>query len=271
MLVPDHFVTYEGSRLHYAKGGWGPRQLLVFHGFGQRGLVFQEWVEQLENQFTIYAIDLYFHGGSTWPSRKALEKKDWASIASRFLAQEQIERFEVAGFSMGGKFALATLELFPARIDRMVLIAPDGIKTSFWYSLATYPIATRALFKRMITKPEPFFRMIRVLRSLRIVDNGLLRFAEVHMNTEEKRRRVYYSWVYFRHLAFGPVTIQTLLNNFGIPLLVITGRYDRIITTQNMASFLQPVKRHCLVELEAGHGDLVRLAATCAELREAGG
>lgn len=267
MFVRDHFVSYRDSQLHYAKGGHGPRRLLLFHGFGQNFQVFHTWVTLLENDFTLYAFDLYFHGDSSWPARTAVEKSDWKIILDQFLTTEQIDRFEVGGFSMGGKFALVTLALFAHRVERLVLIAPDGIKTSFWYSLATYPIATRALFRSMIIKPNRLFRIIRALRALRLVDNGLLRFAELQMNTLEKRKRVYFSWVYFRHLKFDRSNIRRLLNTGNIPFLVITGRFDRIITTRNMEAFARTITRHRLIELDAGHTDLVEKAAAVGALQ----
>ncbi len=268
MLIRDHFVHYKNSRLHYAKGGSGGRAMLMFHGFGQSLHVFQDWVAHLEQEYTLYAFDLYFHGSSTWPARDPLEKADWKKILEQFFAQEKIDRFELAGFSMGGKFVLAATELFPARVDRVILIAPDGIKTSFWYSLATYPIATRALFKSMVLKPNRLYRLIKILRALHVVDRGLLRFAESQMNTEEKRRRVYYSWVYFRHLKFDVTRVSALLNQNNVSLLMITGRYDKIITTRNMAAFTKKVMRHKLVELEAGHNDLVVKAGSQQAIME---
>jgi len=46
----------------------------------------------------------------------------------RFLGKEKIELFAVVGFSLGGKFALATLEAFTDKVTKVVLLAPDGIK-----------------------------------------------------------------------------------------------------------------------------------------------
>jgi pimeloyl-ACP methyl ester carboxylesterase len=266
MLQRNFFVHYRQSRLHYAKGGHGPRPLLLFHGFGQSHEVFDGWADRLGAHYTVYAFDLYFHGASRWPSRSPLGKNDWVQIMQTFLAQEHIDRFEVGGFSMGGKFALATAEHFAPRIDRLLLLAPDGIKTSYWYNLATYPLATRALFKSMIMKPHRLHRLVRALHPLGVVDKGVLRFAERQMNTEEKRRRVYFSWVYYRRLKFDLAHIAKKLNGHNVPLLMITGRYDKIITTSNMARFVQRVRLGRLIEIEAGHNDLIAGACALPEL-----
>lgn len=235
----------------------GKKNLILFHGFGQDHRVFQNWVSALHDEYTCYAFDLYFHGSSAWPGRNALEKEDWQKIMQQFLEQEGITQFAIAGFSMGGKFALATYESFHHQITDLILLAPDGIKTSFWYSLATYPIAIRLLFKSMILYPNRLYRVTKLLRKLHLMDAGLLRFAESQMNTEEKRRRVYFSWVYFRHLKFNTDQIADLINQHEINFTLITGKHDKVITTQNMAGFLKRIKRKQALEIKSGHNDLI--------------
>ena len=261
VFVTDSYIEFQTSRLHYGKAGSGSMPLLLFHGFGQNHDVFKTWVELIGKDYRLYAFDLYFHGLSTWSSREALEKSDWKKILQNFLQQEKIDRFEVLGFSLGGKFALATLELFPEKVSDLHLLAPDGIKTSFWYSLATYPIATRYLFKSMILKPGRLHALVKSLRSLGLVDKGVLRFAETQMETEEKRRRVYYSWVYFRHLKFNLQKIANILNQHQLPLTIIVGKYDKVILPINMQRLLSKVKNHRFEILETGHNDLIKQAA----------
>lgn len=243
--------------LSYWLSGSGHTKIILFHGFGQSHEVFSSWIGALGKSHTIYSFDLFFHGQSHWHSREPLEKADWREIMSMFFQQESISEFEVVGFSMGGKFALATLELFPTKVKKLTLLAPDGVKTSFWYSLATYPVATRALFKGMILHPRRLHTLAHVLRALRLVDNGMLRFAEHQMNTEEKRRQVYFTWVYFRHLKFRKSQLIQLINTHSIECHLIAGRHDRVITAKNMESFALRVRNGRFHVIEAGHNDLI--------------
>ena len=259
--MQENFIYYQGSRLHYAVAGNGPRTLLIFHGFGQDHQAFEHWVQTLESECRFYVFDLYFHGQSTWPNRRPLEKNDWKQILTQFLEQEKIDLFELVGFSLGGKFALATLEGFREKVTKITLLAPDGIQTNFWYSFATYPIAIRTLFKSMILNPGRFNGIAKLLRAIGLVDKGLLRFAESQMDTEEKRNRVYYSWVYFRHLRFDIAEIAAILNHHQIPLLMIAGKYDKVIPAENMNRFLKKLDRKQMEIIEAGHNDLIRNAA----------
>jgi pimeloyl-ACP methyl ester carboxylesterase len=255
-------LSFQNSTLYFQKSGRGLKCLLLFHGFGQHHRVFESWVAALGHQYTLYSFDLFFHGQSQWNSREALEKSDWQEIMTLFFKQESITDFETVGFSMGGKFALATLELFPTKVKKITLLAPDGIKTSFWYSLATYPIATRSLFKSMILHPKRLLWLTKFLRSLHLVDNGLLRFAEHQMNTEEKRRRVYFTWVYFRHLKFDQQHLVRIINQHAISFSMVIGRYDKIITAANMQPFLSKLTKKEFLLIDAGHNDLIDKSIT---------
>ncbi len=254
-----HFsVNYKNSTLAYRKSGHGEKVLLLFHGFGQNKQIFDDLAHAVDDQYTLYAIDLFFHGSSQWSKGEvALKKKEWLEIMTQFLAENKIERFSLLGFSLGGKFALATLELFPNRIDQLILLAPDGIKTNFWYSLATYPLLLRRFFKSMIVKPGRLHSLTSFLHKLNLVDNGLLRFAQWQMDTQEKRERVYYSWVVFRHLKFDMKNIASLKAKHSIRLTLIVGKHDKIITIENMKRLLQYVKDHQLIVLDTGHNGVI--------------
>jgi pimeloyl-ACP methyl ester carboxylesterase len=253
-------IAYRNSKLFYNKEGTGRKAILLFHGFGQNHQAFAVWVGALKNDYTIYAFDLFFHGESYWPNRHPLKKKDWKEILELFFGREEIDTFEVAGFSLGGKFALATVEAFPSKVKKIILLAPDGIKTSFWYSLATYPIAIRALFKSMILHPGRLYRMAKILRSLGFVDRGLLRFAESQMDTLEKRKRVYFSWVYFRHLKFAITELAALINSNHIPLTLIAGKHDKVIVAQEMSLILDQVNDYNYKILETGHNGVIDMS-----------
>jgi pimeloyl-ACP methyl ester carboxylesterase len=257
-MIRDKFIHHNNSTLHYAKAGNGSKHLLVFHGFGQDMNVFEYVSSHLGSRYTFYVFDLYFHGKSTWNrGEQTLEKQEWKDIVEIFLAENNIQNFSVAGFSLGGKFALATFEAYPKQTQEIFLIAPDGIKTSFWYSMATYPALLRNFFRSMIMHPERFLSIARFLNKTGLVDQGLIRFAEFQMNSEEKRKRVYYSWVVFRHLRFDMNVISDLINQYNTKLTIIVGKFDKVITPGNVKKKLKRIKNYRFEILESGHTGLI--------------
>ncbi len=196
------FVQEGKSRLFYKVYGTGEHVVLAFHGYGQEHSHFYNIAAALP-QVKVIAFDLFFHGRSVLSKKDMpLQKAFLARLIATFLAEHQISRFSVMAFSMGGKFALTLLEAFPDKIERVLLVAPDGISTSFWYSVATYPGWLQGLFKQTVVRPARFFKFINWLDKRRLVDRGLLKFAAYQMNDTQKRLRVYKSWVGYRTLTF---------------------------------------------------------------------
>ncbi len=255
-------VHYRNARLHYTRIGSGTQVLLAFHGFGQSRAHLRPLAAQLSGRFTVYSFDLFYHGQSFWGDREnPLTKQAWTEMLSQFLSEHKIGRFALAGYSLGGKFVLATLENFPNRTTEIILMAPDGIRTNFWYSLATYPVWARRVFRSTVAKPKRFQNIALWMRRLRIVDKGILRFAQSQMDTREKRHRVYFAWMVFRELAFDMNYIAALINGNRIPVVVFLGRYDKIITAPNMRRLLGKVPGAQLIVLEAGHSRLIESVA----------
>jgi pimeloyl-ACP methyl ester carboxylesterase len=256
--MASNFFHFKNSILHYTTLGNGPQNLLMFHGFGQDNKSYHALSNVLSSQYTAYIFDLYFHGESRWGHGELpLKKTHWKETIHEFLKEKGIQNFSLAGFSLGGKFALTTLEAFPEKIKGIILLAPDGIKTSFWYSLATYPLFFRKIFKSMIYHPNRFQSIVKILHTWGLVDKGLLKFAEFQMNSKEKRTRVYYSWVVFRRLQVDLNKVAELINKHRIPLTVIVGQYDKVIQPKNMQRFLKKVDRYVFETPEVGHTGLI--------------
>jgi pimeloyl-ACP methyl ester carboxylesterase len=257
--MADKVIRFNKSLLHFKVVGTGSRNLFIFHGFGQDHQAFQTVSDSLSSDYTLYVFDLYFHGKSEWGHDELpLEKDQWRSTVEMLLKEYHIERFSLAGYSLGGKFVLATAEAFPDKTEAIFLLAPDGIKTSFWYSLATYPILFRKLFKSMISHPARFTMIVNILKNAGLLDKGLVRFVELQMNTAEKRKRVYYSWVVFRRLEFDLKRIANIINHNSIPITLVIGKYDKVIKPENMQRLLRHLKNYRLEIVETGHNSLIR-------------
>ncbi len=256
--MSSRFFHFGKSTLHYTILGSGPECLLMFHGFGQDNNSFSLLSKILSKQYTAYVFDLFFHGQSTWGHGEVpLEKEYWKEMLDEFLKEHQIKNFSMAGFSLGGKFVLASLEAFPEKIRSLILLAPDGIKINFWYTLATYPSLFRRIFKSMIRHPGRFQSIVRWLHDWGLVNNFVLKFASFQMNSAEKRARVYYSWVVFRHLRFDMNHIAELINRYRIPLTLVVGQYDKIIKPKSMELLISKLEDYTFETPEAGHTGLI--------------
>jgi len=254
--------------LHFHKLGHGPNILLAFHGIGQDGIsCFQPFANQLQSHYTIYAFDLFFHGKSieastiNFSKNEIITKEIWTQTIQEFLIKENISRFDVAGFSMGGRFALATLEAFSTQINKVFLIAPDGISEHPLYTLASRFKPTRNLFRWFMQNPKTFFKAVNIFQKAGLVHSSLYRFAQNVLNTPEKRQSIYNSWVAFRKLNFDIPELYKKIQADQVDLYLFVGKYDKLLkvsAVKQLADILPPDR---FIILQSGHSQLVEKVA----------
>lgn len=249
---------YKDASLHYGIYPGGPKILLAFHGFGQSQAYFSSLAKVLEKEFTLYSFDLFYHGQSQWAdSQHPLTKEFWSQMMAAFFTDQGIEEFSLAGFSLGGKYVLATFEAFPDRTNDILLIAPDGVRSSFWYNLATYPAWARKYFRGIVDQPESLFKLFELLNRFQFLDKGIIRFASYQMQMRHQRERVYHTWVMSRQLRFNMRHIGRLINQHDVKVKMFVGRFDKIMTERNMQSLLRHLRSYDLQVLETGHSMMI--------------
>ncbi|MCC2547752.1 alpha/beta hydrolase [Hymenobacter sp. BT175] len=253
------FVESGRTRLHYEVYGRGPRIILAFHGYGQQESHWRTVASVLGSlNVTLYSFDLFYHGQSRLAKTDTpLTKKRLSGLIEQFLQERNITSFGLLAFSMGAKFALTTLEAFPDRVEQLWLIAPDGIRPQFWYSLATYPPWMRGILGQAVLRPERLLRFIGALGQRRLVHPNLVSFARWQLENREKRLRVYRSWVGFRQLVFDVKHLAALLNRQPTPVTFFLGRHDRVIPHAGLQQFIASLQRAHTVLLETGHAGLI--------------
>jgi pimeloyl-ACP methyl ester carboxylesterase len=254
------------NNLHYHKLGTGPNILLAFHGIGQTGIsCFQPLADHLADYYTIYAFDLYFHGESNvsgfWAQNEIISKTEWYSTIASFLQENRIERFDVTGFSMGGRFTLATLELFPANINSAFLIAPDGVSEHPLYTIASRSKPARSLFRWLMKNPSVFFKSADFLQKTGLIHSSLYRFTQQVLNTPEKRRTIYNSWVCFRDFHFNISSLYKLTQSQNIDLLLFTGKFDKLLKPSAVDKLRKLLPENKSMILQSGHTQLVEKVA----------
>jgi len=234
--------------------------MLAFHGFGQSAEYFQPF-EVLSSQYTLYCFDLPHHGVTNWDESHVVDKSSLKTFFDRFFSSNDISEFSIAAFSLGGKFLLTLLELYPTKINSLILIAPDGVKVNVWYKLATGYSLFHWIFKFIVNNPSPLFISTDFLRNVGILNKSVLRFIKAHMDTLEKRKQVYLVWNSFKLLKFRERDIIYLINQNNIQSYLYLGKHDRVIPESKFRRFIRSVENLKLFEFNNGHNHLVEHVA----------
>jgi pimeloyl-ACP methyl ester carboxylesterase len=263
------FLETDFGHLAYKKHGTGKNISLLFHGFGQNMKVYEPFLDLIKEDDCYMVFDMFYHGHSSWKSiDQKLTKVIWRKILLQLMEKEDFAKFNLIGYSMGGKFCLISYELFPCHVKSLLLMAPDGIKTGFWYNMATFPGFLNKLFKRVIFHPQRFFSIIDFLHSLGLLQSSLIKFVKSQMQTRTMRAQAYFTWNVFKPLKPNLKEITDFLNLNQIPFTLMTGKYDKMVTSKNLRGFSSKISHLKNVELPCGHNTLIEETANFLMLQK---
>ena len=260
-------LPYRNSRIHFLRFGQGPRQAICFHGYGETSDSFAFLEKSAGHLYTFYAIDLPFHGKTDW-QQGAFKLEDLKEIISHLTQPPQPPQppqplnpstlnpqpSTLIGYSLGGRIALALYESMPEQIDKLVLLAPDGLKLNFWYWLATQTWAGNRLFSLTMKKPGWFLGFIKLLNKLKLVNASIFKFVNYYIGDAVVRDLLYKRWTGLRHIRPHIPAIKEKINKHNTPVELVYGKYDRIILSSVGEKFRKNIETHTKITLlHAGH------------------
>ena len=252
--METRIFSYKHSSISYLRFGDGPRLVVCFHGYGEQASGFG-FLEKVEG-FTFIAIDLPFHGSTKWNDKLNFTGSDLTLIVQGILAHEGLweKNMTLLGFSLGGRVSLSLFELMPDRIERMVLLAPDGLKLNFWYWLSTQTLIGKKAFSFTMHRPGWFFALLNLLNRLRLVNPSVYKFVNYYIDDKQARMELYKRWIVLRKLRPDRKKIKKLIKSRNIPVRLIYGKHDKIILPVRGEKFSKGIEENCTITIiPSGH------------------
>jgi pimeloyl-ACP methyl ester carboxylesterase len=158
------------------------------------------------------------------------------------------------GYSMGGRIVLQLSENHPGSIDKLVLLAPDGLKVNIWYWVATRTALGNLFFRWTMRWPGWLFLLLRISHALRLVNPSIYKFAVHYIDDRTVRHDLYTRWTAMRKFRPNLKKIPGVIRNYQIPVTFVYGRYDRIIHWRKGKEFQNRGSgRSRLILLDTGH------------------
>ncbi len=254
--MESYFVTYKSSQIHYCKIGQGNKLLLCFHGYGESADSFSFLKKYLADDYTLIAIDFPFHGKTIWNEGLVLEPADILIIIEKIMQGISINTSKkyMIGYSMGGRVVLDLIQYIPDEIEKIILLAPDGLTMSFWYWLATQTIIGNKLFRFTMNHPGWFFLLLKTANKIRMINQSVFKFSNNYINDKKARDELYNRWTVMRKFKPKLKDVKELINNNRIQTNLLYGKYDRVIRYQNAEKIKQGIKAYCTVTIiNSGH------------------
>jgi pimeloyl-ACP methyl ester carboxylesterase len=257
----DHrFLSYKNSEISYYRIGRGRQVVLCFHGYGEAGKTFSFLEKIAGERYSFFAMDLPFHGQTKWNEGLNFSTADLQKIAEGLLAEHQLkpqtldQQLCLIGFSLGGRMALSLYQQQAQSIQKVVLLAPDGLKVNFWYWLSTQTWLGNRFFALTMKHPGWFLGFLQLLNKLKLVNASIFKFVNFYISDKEVRDLLYQRWTNLRKIKPDIPVIKSAIQKHRTAFRLVYGKHDRIILSSVGEKFRKGTEAHCTVTvIAAGH------------------
>jgi pimeloyl-ACP methyl ester carboxylesterase len=224
--------------------------VVLLHGFGASLQTWDVWAEGLAATHRVVRIDL--PGSGLSPPDPAHDYRDERSLQllRALLDDLGLPRASLVGHSMGGRIAWTFAAQFPERIDKLVLVAPDGFASfGFEYGKAMDVPASLSLMRHVL--PKPLLRMnlqAAYARPESLTDAVTTRYHDLILAPGARQAML-------DRLAQTVLQEpEPLLRQIKAPTLLVWGEADAMIPIGNALDYLQAISGSRLVSWpQVGH------------------
>lgn len=253
MSGESRYISIGSGQIHYLEWMGGDKLLLAFHGYGNRAELFAPFRDYLHKEYTILSIDLPHHGITKWDGTLLLRKRDLRMLVEALMKKYGAQKVTLMGYSMGGRVSMTIVECMPERIEKIALIATDGLAVNKLYYFCTRTAVGRRMFRDVLKRPERYHRWIKWLKKMNLVDPTRYRFVMQHLQSEDSRRLLLDIWMSMSDLIPAEAAVKRLVKRFRIPIFIFMGAYDRIMPPVLAEQFKKGLDTVQVFTLERGH------------------
>jgi pimeloyl-ACP methyl ester carboxylesterase len=263
----SHFVTLtSGAVAHYRDDGPDDAPVLVLlHGSNASLHTWEPWTKALAGAFRVVSVDLPGHGLTGAVPGDDYSQKGMAGFVLEFVQAIGLDRFALAGNSMGGGLAARFVIDNPGRVTRLILIDAGGFPSKtpndpgLGFRLARLPVLQNLL---LFVTPRALFEA-----SLKtaIADDALVTPAMVDRYWLLNRMAGTRAASLKRFQLEMDTTIQARAAEIAIPTLILWGEKDTLIPPDAAASWQAAVKGSQLIVYPGiGHVPMEEIAEKSA-------
>jgi pimeloyl-ACP methyl ester carboxylesterase len=243
---PSDFLDLQGQLLHYRDEGprADPLPIVLLHGTSASLHTWDGWAAALRGQRRVIRLDLPGFG-LTGPHTGPYAGQPYtattdARVVLDALDALKLQRFVVAGNSLGGEVAWRIAQMAPQRVDRLVLVDSAGHD----FNTDNVPLAWRmaglplvgGLIEHLLPRPLVVSGLVDVYGDpTRITDALVDRYYELTLRSGNRRALV--ERIRQMKLGDGQAQISTL----KLPTLIVWGGRDKLIPPDHATRFQREI------------------------------
>ncbi len=247
----SHYIEAGNALFHYQQYGSGEKLLFCFHGYGRDGGSFHFLDQPLGESFTIIAIDMPFHGLTQFKDKLTFHPNQLIEVMQKIrkLLQKEKEKFYLLGFSMGGRITLHLTQILHRHIERVVLIAPDGLKINFWHWFCTHTWLGNKFLGYSINHAGWVLYLLKLAEKTKVINATVAGFVFYYIHDAEQRKMLYQRWTALRKFTLFKGKLKRLIVKDQIPVKMLFGLKDKIIQSASGRKFRRGVEDFVTVKV----------------------
>ena len=265
--APGDMLDVAGLRLHVRDSG--PKAapaVILLHGFGASLHTWEPWTQGLQSDHRVIRFDLPGSGLSTPDPTGDYSDARSLHVLVALMDTLGVARASVVGHSIGGRIAWTFAALHPERVDKLVLVSPDGFASpGFEYGRKPEVPASVKLMRYAL--PKALLRMSLApayANPATMTDALATRYHDLMLAPGSRDALI------ARMEQTVLIDPAPLLKRIRAPTLLLWGEQDGMIPFANSADYMKVVPHITQVSLkgvghvpheEAAEASLVPVAA----------
>lgn len=252
---PSQFIAVRGMQLHLRDEGPrdDPVPIVLLHGTGASLHTWDGWTRELAREHRVIRFDLPGFG-LTGPSPDGVYSiESYVDTVLAVADTLHVQRFIVAGNSLGGYVAWATTVLHPERVDRLILVDAAGYPFQSQSVPLAFRIARTPILNRLMRDVLPRSIVESSLHNVygdptRVTPDLVDRYFDLATRAGNRAALV------ARFDQTTPGSLAERVREIQVPTLILWGRKDRLIPLEFGEQFARDIHGSRLVVFDTlGH------------------
>ncbi|MBK6937731.1 MAG: alpha/beta hydrolase [Chitinophagaceae bacterium] len=238
-------IIFKDKRIYYKTSGNG-KPVMLLHGFGEDGDIWQKQAEFLAINYKVIVPDLPGSGNSELADDMSIE--GMAEVVKTILEKEALAPCPVIGHSMGGYITLALAEKYPQ------LLSAFGLFHSTSYDDSEEKKATRRKAIEFIYNHGSYEFLKTAIPNLFASASGTTMSAVIAALIEKGKKIRKEALITYYEAMIARPDRTTVLRNATVPVLFVIGEYDGAVPPADslQQSHLSPIADVHILS-DAGH------------------
>jgi len=254
----SQFIEINGLNVHYKKYGSGEPTFILLHGFGASLFSWREVTAPLAEFGTVIAYDRPAFGLTErpmeWDGINPYSQEAQVELVIGLMDALGVEKAILVGNSASGTISMLTALKYPQRVESLILVDPAV------YAGGGAPSWSRPLLKTpQMNRLGPLFARQIQTRGPELVELAWYDPSKITpeiMEGYQKPLRVE-NWdkaLWYLTTSSRESSLAERLDEFTLPILVITGDDDRIVPTEQSVRLAGELPNASLVVIpQSGH------------------